>query len=159
MLWWPPTIRLFSLLLHDCNFATVVNCNVNIWYAGYLIFSSLRGLNPQVENHWSRNCLQKRWKDSSAPKSTSCSFSLSLISVPGDLAPSWGLFGNCARLRVLTQSDWRGKVFLYKLQDLSSSPRTHIKKPCTAVCAWKPCIREVGTGGSLGLDESWLAGQ
>jgi hypothetical protein len=29
----PPTIKLFLLLLHDCNCATVMNCNVNIWYA------------------------------------------------------------------------------------------------------------------------------
>jgi hypothetical protein len=25
MLWWPPTIKLFFLLLHNCNFATVMN--------------------------------------------------------------------------------------------------------------------------------------
>jgi hypothetical protein len=27
----PPTITVFSLLLHDCNFATVMNHNVNIF--------------------------------------------------------------------------------------------------------------------------------
>ena len=44
----PPTIKLFSLLLHNCNSATVMNHNVNIWYAGYLIW----GWSPQVGNHW-----------------------------------------------------------------------------------------------------------
>ncbi|ERE68548.1 hypothetical protein H671_7g17857, partial [Cricetulus griseus] len=33
----PPTITLFLLLLHNCNFATVMNHNVHIEYAGYLI--------------------------------------------------------------------------------------------------------------------------
>lgn len=28
---------IISLLLHDCNFAFILKCNVNIWYAGYLI--------------------------------------------------------------------------------------------------------------------------
>jgi hypothetical protein len=32
MLWWPPTTKLFSLLLCNCNFATVMNNSVNIWY-------------------------------------------------------------------------------------------------------------------------------
>lgn len=27
-----PAIKLFLLLLHDCNFAIVINCNVNIWH-------------------------------------------------------------------------------------------------------------------------------
>ena len=36
------------LLLCNCNFATVMNHNVNIWYEGYLIWD------PQVENHGSR---------------------------------------------------------------------------------------------------------
>lgn len=30
MLWWTPTIKLSLLLLHNCNFATVMNHNVNI---------------------------------------------------------------------------------------------------------------------------------
>jgi hypothetical protein len=33
MMWWPPTIKLFLLLLHNCNFATVMNHNVNTLYA------------------------------------------------------------------------------------------------------------------------------
>lgn len=28
------TIKLFPLLVHKCNFATILNCNVNIQYAG-----------------------------------------------------------------------------------------------------------------------------
>jgi hypothetical protein len=36
MLWWPPIIRLFSLLLYSCNFAAVMDLNVRIGYAGGL---------------------------------------------------------------------------------------------------------------------------
>jgi hypothetical protein len=32
-----PTHTITLLLLHKCNFATVMNHNVNIWHAGYLI--------------------------------------------------------------------------------------------------------------------------
>ena len=32
-----PTIKLILLLLYNCNFATAMNCNVNIGYAGYSI--------------------------------------------------------------------------------------------------------------------------
>lgn len=35
MLWWSLTIKLFSLLLYNCNFVTDMNPNVNIWHAGY----------------------------------------------------------------------------------------------------------------------------
>jgi hypothetical protein len=31
------TLKLFLLLHHNCNFATVMDCNVNTWYAGSLI--------------------------------------------------------------------------------------------------------------------------
>lgn len=68
MLWWPPTIKLFSFLLHNCNFATImyyVLCNVNI--CGFFLRSSgnpcesfvwpQSGHNPQVENH------RLRWSD------------------------------------------------------------------------------------------------
>lgn len=33
MLGWPPKHNIILLLLHDCNFATDMNHNVNIWYA------------------------------------------------------------------------------------------------------------------------------
>lgn len=39
MCWWPPTIKLFSLLLHTWNFETVMNRHANIWDVGYLICS------------------------------------------------------------------------------------------------------------------------
>ena len=53
------TIKLFLLLLHNSNFANVINNNnIDIWYAGYLICNpnkmvtlSQRGCDPQVENH------------------------------------------------------------------------------------------------------------
>lgn len=32
-----PTIKLFSLLLDNCNFSTVISHNVNIWYEGHVI--------------------------------------------------------------------------------------------------------------------------
>jgi hypothetical protein len=38
MLWWPLTINPFFSLLPKCNFATVLNHNVNIWHAAYLIW-------------------------------------------------------------------------------------------------------------------------
>ena len=41
-----PTIKLFSLLNHDCNFAAVVNGNVNTLETE--VFQ--RGGNPQVKN-------------------------------------------------------------------------------------------------------------
>jgi hypothetical protein len=37
LVWWPPAMNLFSLLLHNCSFAIVMNCNVSIWYAGCLL--------------------------------------------------------------------------------------------------------------------------
>lgn len=47
LMWqWPPSIKLFSLLLQYCNFASVINCNVNIWYVGHLT-SIKRLVNPQ----------------------------------------------------------------------------------------------------------------
>jgi hypothetical protein len=30
--------KIILLLFHNCNFATVMNHNVNIWYAGYLMY-------------------------------------------------------------------------------------------------------------------------
>jgi hypothetical protein len=50
-------MKLFLFLFHNCNFATVINHNVNIWNARYLICNpckrviwSQRGSDPQVEN-------------------------------------------------------------------------------------------------------------
>ena len=52
----PPVValtpRILSLLLRNCNFATVMNHIVNIWYADYLICDSQRGLDPQIETCW-----------------------------------------------------------------------------------------------------------
>jgi hypothetical protein len=57
-----PTIKLFSMLLQNCNFSTVMSHNINTWYVGYLIFNPCervvwppqRGHDPWVENHWTR---------------------------------------------------------------------------------------------------------
>lgn len=40
-------------LLHNRNFATVMNCNAS-WYAGHPICDPPKSLDPQVENHHSR---------------------------------------------------------------------------------------------------------
>lgn len=49
--------KIVLLLLHKCNFPRVMNYNVNILYAGYLIHDPVEGsINPQVEtrdNHYS----------------------------------------------------------------------------------------------------------
>jgi len=35
---------------HFCNFFTIMNHNVNIWYAKYRLYNPQRGRTPQVEN-------------------------------------------------------------------------------------------------------------
>lgn len=35
ILWWPSNHESISLLLQNCNCATVRNCSINIWSAGY----------------------------------------------------------------------------------------------------------------------------
>ena len=43
-----------SLLPHNCKFATVLSCNIDIWYAEYLTYDLPQGgCDPQVENYWS----------------------------------------------------------------------------------------------------------
>jgi hypothetical protein len=46
--------RIISLLLYNCNLAAVVNCDVNIWYAGQLRCDPQRGQYLQVGNRCSR---------------------------------------------------------------------------------------------------------
>jgi hypothetical protein len=53
IMWWLPTIKLFLLLFQNCNFATVLSHNVNIWCARYLIWDLQKDHNPEVENHGS----------------------------------------------------------------------------------------------------------
>lgn len=63
MLSWPPIIKLFLLLLYDCNFSIVINSNVIICYAGYLICSPVKvlfdpkGCYLQVVKHCSRDLI------------------------------------------------------------------------------------------------------
>ena len=52
------TIKLCILLLHNYNFATVMNHNVNIWYVWYLICNHQRDRDPQVQSHSAR-CILK----------------------------------------------------------------------------------------------------
>lgn len=68
MLWWSPNIKLFSLLLHNCRFATVMNRNAKIWYAGYLIRQPLWRSWPRA---WEplRRQPGKQWPEDSASKS------------------------------------------------------------------------------------------
>jgi hypothetical protein len=49
MLWWPPTIKLFSLLLHYFNFSTLMSHNVTTCYVGCLI-QDPGGVETWVEN-------------------------------------------------------------------------------------------------------------
>lgn len=46
--------KIILVLLHNCNFVTVMNCNVNTGYAGYQMCDPQGGCDPQVENEWSR---------------------------------------------------------------------------------------------------------
>lgn len=63
-LWRLPTKTLFLLLRHNCNLASFMNCNVNIWYSGYLtcnhcerVVQCTHPTPKKVENHCSRsNC-------------------------------------------------------------------------------------------------------
>jgi hypothetical protein len=55
-----PTVKLFHyyFIIHCyCNFATIMNHNINIWYADYLICHPQRGRDLQVEN-----CCHKYWR-------------------------------------------------------------------------------------------------
>lgn len=47
-----PNHYVILLIFHHCNFATLTNHNVHIWYAGDVegSFSTQRGLSPQVKN-------------------------------------------------------------------------------------------------------------
>ena len=52
---------IFSLLFHNHNFATMMNCNVNICFLMFLkdpyemVVQDQRGHNTQVENNWFKN--------------------------------------------------------------------------------------------------------
>lgn len=47
MWWWlPPNIKLFSVLLHNCNFLTIMICNANICERAH---QPQRGQDPPVE--------------------------------------------------------------------------------------------------------------
>ena len=51
-----PNYKIISLLLHNCNFSTVMYHDVEIWYAGYLMgHSTLQG----VETHRLRTMVLK----------------------------------------------------------------------------------------------------
>jgi hypothetical protein len=45
----PPTIKLYTFMLHICDFATIMNYSINIWYIGYLICYPQRGHDWEVE--------------------------------------------------------------------------------------------------------------
>ena len=36
MVWWSPTIELFSLIHHNCKFVSMINHDVKIWYTRYV---------------------------------------------------------------------------------------------------------------------------
>jgi len=47
-----PTIKLFLLLLHKCNFATVLNYNVNSWYVQWSQATLVKGLLNPSKGSW-----------------------------------------------------------------------------------------------------------
>lgn len=51
-----PNHKIISLLLHNCNLATIMNHNTNIFYAGFLICGPWKCCDSQVENCWSGGC-------------------------------------------------------------------------------------------------------
>jgi hypothetical protein len=68
MLWWPPSIKLFFLLLHNCNFATVMNHNVNIFWNMFAKEVSTHRLTTSTLEHpflpkAQRTCQSRRQKE------------------------------------------------------------------------------------------------
>lgn len=62
-----PTLKLFSSLLYNCNFASVVNCNINIFCTGYLICNPrkeciLTGWESLVDRLQAEGVAQIRWE-------------------------------------------------------------------------------------------------
>jgi hypothetical protein len=56
-----PATQSFPLLLHKCNFATVMSW---IWYTRYLICGLQGGWSAQAENHWFQPSIHPAWTDS-----------------------------------------------------------------------------------------------
>lgn len=50
MVWRPPAIKLLLLLLRSCNFAAVMNRNVDLYFLMVLGDPCERGQDPQLEN-------------------------------------------------------------------------------------------------------------
>jgi len=65
----PSAIKLFSLLLHNCRLASVMNSTVNICGGRGLP----KGLSTQVENHWSGYFILTRVRGSQSPLTSSSS--------------------------------------------------------------------------------------
>ena len=64
---WPSNHKIILLLLHVFNFATIMNHNINIWYARYMICNPQSGCVPQIENC----CSKWRWNIHSILQSNS----------------------------------------------------------------------------------------
>lgn len=81
-----PSHKIILLLLHSCNVVTVVNHNIKIWYASYLICDLNRGHDPQVKSCWARGCSNHRRPRSQAPEASLPQLSermqFNLLSVP-----------------------------------------------------------------------------
>lgn len=53
-----PNYKIMSLLLHNYDFATVMNHNLNVCYAGILTWGSLKGsIDPRVHEPQGKNLL------------------------------------------------------------------------------------------------------
>lgn len=54
--------KIISLLLHNCNFGSVMNSNVDIWCAVYLIFDTKRCHDIQTGSHCTKGPIIKEYK-------------------------------------------------------------------------------------------------
>lgn len=49
-----PNHNMIFIAPHNCNFAPVMNCNANPWYAGHRMYDPQGGCDPRVEDDCSR---------------------------------------------------------------------------------------------------------
>jgi hypothetical protein len=47
-----PNHDIIWLLLHNCNFSTIMNHNINIWYVGYIIGNSKGVMTHRLRTAW-----------------------------------------------------------------------------------------------------------
>ena len=75
-----PNNKIILLLLYNCNFASIMNCNVNIWYAGYLVFDPWRS----CSTGWEITLLEHKPTSSFLYLFSSSSLRITLSCIPYD---------------------------------------------------------------------------